>query len=189
MAIDDRDRDELLPCGTPLETLVAQITEGEDPTDPAHQAGCEYCQLAVRELTAAWGDVQAFAELPVRAPEGLSARIMTEIRALAARVAGAAVLIGGRGNTRIAESVLAQVARRAALGVPGVAVATALSAVVDPGDRRRVRFALRLVVTFGPVLEALADLVRAKVIRDVAAQTGIEVSGIDIAIEDLISER
>jgi uncharacterized alkaline shock family protein YloU len=99
------------------------------------------------------------------------------------------VLIGGRGNTRIAESVLAQVARRAALGVPGVAVATALSAVVDPGDRRRVRFALRLVVTFGPVLEALADLVRAKVIRDVAAQTGIEVSGIDIAIEDLISER
>lgn len=187
MALDGTN-DPVLACGVAFEALVDQVAEHTVPVDAEHQAGCEHCQAALQALSRAWGEVEFFARQPVRVPAGLTARIMTEIRALVARWGDAAVLIGARGETRISESVLAQVARRAALLVPGVALASALGAAVDPVDRSRVRFTLRLAIIFGPAVDTLADAVRAEISRHVSAHTGMRVSAIEIVVEDILAD-
>jgi uncharacterized alkaline shock family protein YloU len=186
MALDETQG--VLACGTPLEVLIDQVAEGQTPLDGAHQAACVYCQAALVALGDAWGDLQAFAREPVPVPVGLSERIMSRIEALIARIGDAVVLIDERGETRVSERVIARVARAAALTVPGVVLPSAMWIVVDSRDRGRVRLGLRLVIAFGPSIEALADAVRERVGAVVSAQTGARVAGVDIAVQDIISD-
>lgn len=177
-----------LACGTPLEALIDQVAEHHTPVDPAHQASCAYCQAALVALGEAWGEVLAFARVPVPVPAGVTERIMSRIRALIARIGDSVVLIGARGETRVSERVVGRVARAAALTVPGVVLPSAMRIVVDPRDPRRVRLGLRLVIAFGPSIDALASAVRAQVSAQVWAQTGARVAGVDIAVEDIVRE-
>lgn len=176
-----------LACGTALDALVDQVTEQEHPLDGAHQAACAHCQAALVALREAWDELQSFAGQPVVVPAGLSRRIMARIRALVSRWPSAAVLDGGRGETRISEWVLAQVAHRTALAVPGVVLASALSVIIDPADRTRVSCSLRLAITYGPAIDALTSAVREQVSQRVGAQTGVSVTRVDIAVADLLS--
>ncbi len=186
MALEDTPM--RLDCGVSLEALVDQVAEHQPAVDPAHQAACEHCQTALLALGETWGELGSLAQQPVRVPPDLSKRIMVRIRTLVTRWSGAAILAGGRGETRVSDSVLAQVARRAALAVPGVALATSLGVLVDPADRSRVRVSMRLAITFGPAIDALTSAVRAGISRQVITQTGVRVSGVDIAVEDLVSD-
>lgn len=186
MALDDARG--VLACGTPLEALIVQVAEHHTPVDGAHQASCAYCQAALVALGEAWAEVQAFARQPVPVPAGLTERIMSRIGALIARIGDSVVLIGARGDTRVSERVVGQIARAAALTVPGVVVSSALLIVVDPHDRGRVRLGLRLVIAFGPSIDALANTVRARVSARVSAQTGARVAGVDIAVEDIVQD-
>lgn len=177
-----------LACGVTLDLLVDQVTTKQQrPVDAAHQASCAHCQAALVALREAWGELRCFARQPVAVPPGLSERIMTHVSALRSRWGDGAVLAGERGETRIGERVIARVARGAALAVPGVALASALGVIVDPASRDQVRLRLRLTITFGPAVDALADAVRAQVSQQVSAQTGTRVAGVDIAVEDLIA--
>lgn len=124
---------------------------------------------------------------PVTVPPGLGARVMARIRALVALWGAAAVLGGPGGETRIDQSVLARVARRAALAVPGVVLASALGVAVDPADRRRVSLNLRLAITFGPAIDALGAAVREQVSKHLNTQAGVQVIDVDIAVEDVVS--
>ncbi len=178
----------MLACGTPLEALIDQVAEGRVSVDAAHQAVCRDCQAALVALGEAWGEVRAFAREPVPVPAGLSERIMARIRALLARVGDSVVLLGARGETRVGERVIAQVARVAALTVPGVVWPSASRMWVDPGDRSRVWLALRLVIAFGPSIDELADTVRERVSARVSTQTGARVDGVDIAVQDIVSD-
>ena len=186
MALDDPQG--VLTCGTPLDALIDQVTEHYTPVDAAHQASCRHCQAALVALGEAWGEVQAFARQPVPVPAGLTEWIVSRIRALIARIGDAVVLTGARGETRVSERVVGRAARAAALSVPGVVLPSALRIVVDPSDRGRVRLGLRLVIAFGPSIDALADAVRARVSARVSAQTGARVSAVDIAVEDIIQD-
>ena len=185
MALDEARA--VLACGTPLEALIDQVAEDHTPPD-AHQASCAYCQAALVALGEAWGEVQAFARQPVPVPAGLTERTMRRIRALIARIGDSVVLIGARGETRVSERVVGRVARAAALSVPGVVLPSALRIVVDSRDRSRVRLGLRLVIAFGPSIDALANAVRAQVSARVSAQTGARVAGVDIAVEDIVCD-
>lgn len=178
----------VLACGTSLEALIVQVAEHQTPVGGAHQAACAYCQAALVALGEAWGEVQAFARQPVAVPAGLTERIMSRIGALIARIGDSVVLIGGRGETRVSERVVGRVARAAALTVPGVVLPSALRIVVDPRDRGRIRLSLRLVIAFGPSIDALANTVRARVSARVSAQTGARVAGVDIAVEDIFQD-
>lgn len=178
---------QVLACGVSLDALVDQITEHERPVAAAHQAGCQHCQAALGALKETWGELQGFAAQPVVVPAGLGERVMARIRVLVARWGGAAVLTGPGGETRIGEWVLAQIARRAALTVPGVVFASALRVAVDPADRRRASFSLRLAITFGPAIDALSAAVREQISSHLSAQTGVRVAVVDIAVEDVVS--
>jgi uncharacterized alkaline shock family protein YloU len=174
-----------LPCGIALDDLVRQVTE-EDPTpDPAHQAGCPYCQTALRGLARSWADVQALAAEPVPVPAGLTARVMSRVRTLAARMATTFVQADVLGETRISHTVIGQIARRAALTVPGVLFASAQARPGRPTDPARLILTLRLVIAFGPAADALADAVRAIVHQRIPRLTGATVSSIDITIDDI----
>lgn len=186
MALDDARG--VLACGTPLEALIDQVVEHSTAVDAAHQASCVYCQAALVALGEAWGEVQAFARQPVPVPAGLTERIMARIRALIARIGDSVVLIGARGETRISERVIGRIASAAALTVPGVVLPSARRIAVDPRDRSRVRLGLRLVIAFGPSIDALAAAVRAQVSARVRAQTGARVAGVDIAVEDIVQD-
>ncbi len=186
MALDEAQG--LLACGTPLETLIDQVADPQPPVDAAHQASCPHCQAALVALGEAWGEVQAFARQPVPVPARLTERIMARIRSLRARISDSLVLTGARGETRISELVVTRVARAAALTVPGVVWPSAVRIVVDPRDRGRVRLALRLVIAFGPSIDALTSAVRSLVSGRVSAQTGALVDRVDIAVEDILED-
>jgi uncharacterized alkaline shock family protein YloU len=182
----DRNHDRL-PCDVELATLVAQITDNAPATAPAlaHQASCSYCQTALRDLREAWGDVQALARAPVPIPPGLTARIMHRVRDLARHAAENLILTGTRGHTQISHTVIAQVARRTTLAVPGVLFASARLTPGQADDPARLYLAIRLVTIYGPALDAIAAAVRSTLNRRLSTITGANVDRIDITFTDI----
>src|SRR3954447_22050132 len=206
----DRNHDRL-PCDVELATLVAQITDNAPATAPAlaHQASCSYCQTALRDLREAWRDVQALARAPVPIPPGLTARIMHRVRDLARHAAENLILTGTppgfiprppppprhaaenliltgtRGHTQISHTVIAQVARRTTLAVPGVLFASARLTPGQADDPARLYLAIRLVTIYGPALDAIAAAVRSTLNRRLSTITGANVDRIDITFTDI----
>ncbi len=186
MALDHAHGEALL-CGTLMDDLIAQITDGAAPLDRAHQAACRYCQAALDAIRAAWVKLQALVRAPVAIPEELGDRIVEQVRELARTSEAAVVIADVAGETRIGDVVLARLARAAALPVTGVALATTTHAGEDPQRPGSAVIALRLVVQFGPAIEQIAARVRERVIADVRARAGIAVTRVDVAVEDLLS--
>jgi hypothetical protein len=123
---------EQLPCGAELQALVIQVTDDQQPIDPAHQNSCPYCQTALRSLRQGWGDVQALTREPVPIPPRLTAQIMARVRTLARHVTDSILLGHRRGETRISHTVIGQVIQRIASAVPGVVFASAKPIPHDP---------------------------------------------------------
>lgn len=175
-----------LPCGVDLDGLVAQVADGASPDDPAHQASCPYCQAALRDLTRGWDDLRALADEPVRVPPGLAPRIIAHVWKLAEQAADSVLLGGPRGETRIGHGIVARVAQRVAAAEPGLAFASAKPIAGEPPQPLRLSLTIRLVATFGPALDELADRVRATVRRRVPELTGADLDRIDIRIDDVV---
>lgn len=176
---------EQLPCGVELEPLVIQVTDDQPPVDPAHQSSCPYCQSTLRNLRQGWADVQALTLEPVPMPPHLTAQIMARVRTLA-RYAVDAILLGHpRGETRISHTVVAQVIQRLASSVPGVVFASAKPIPHDPPEPGRLSVTIRLVVAFGPAIDALTHAVRQVIDRRVSTLTGAQLSRIAITIDDI----
>lgn len=174
-----------LPCGTRLEDLLEQVADGAAPANPEHQSSCPYCQTALRRLRGGWADVTELAREPVSVPGGLTAQIMTHVRALAARATDYLLLGQPRGDTLVSHAIVARIVQRLASTVPDVTFA---SARVEPQshpepDRRDV--SIHLIVTLGPSLHRLADSVRETVRQHILRLTGAHVDRIDITIDDI----
>lgn len=183
MALDPNHNQ--LPCGVSLETLIAQVTDQLPAPDPAHHAHCTYCQTAQSAFHHSWSDMQTLAHAPVPIPSGLTTRIMTRIRELAARAAHSIILATPRGHTQISHHVIAQIGRRVAQATPGVLIASAQPEPDQPGDPTRINLAVRLITTYGPALPTIADAVRSAVYRRVTTLTAAKVKRIDIAFTDI----
>jgi uncharacterized alkaline shock family protein YloU len=185
VALDDSHTQ--LPCGVELEALLAQITDDAPGTDPGHEAGCAYCQTALRGLRDSWSDLQTFARAPVPIPPRLTGRIMRRVRDITRRATSHLILTEAHGQTQISHHVIAEVARRAALTVPGVLFASALPRSIrqpQPGTAG-ISLTVRLVTTYGPPLHAVAAAVRTALHRRVSSLTGAHVDRIDVAITDI----
>jgi hypothetical protein len=174
-----------LPCGADLEQLVAQVADTEPAANPAHQARCPYCQATLRGLRDAWQDFHTLAIQPVPIPATLTAQIMARVRILARHATDSILLGHPRGETRISHALVGRVIGRVALGVPGVIFASARPIPHQPPDPRRLGVTIRLVVAYGPAIEALVQAVRAIIDRHVPALTGAQLTQIDITIEDI----
>lgn len=174
-----------LPCGVELDTLLEQITDHAPPHDPAHQAHCPYCQTALSGFRQGWGDLQTLARAPVPVPPGLTSRIMTRVRTLAGRTAENIILAGSRGHTQINHAVIAQIARRAAVAIPGVLFASAQPTPTQPANPARLNLAIRLVTTYGPSLRPLATAIRAALHQRIPTITGATIDNIEITFTDI----
>lgn len=197
---------ERLPCGTELASLVDQVAEGAPPEQPGHEASCPHCQSALAELERLWARVRELADEEVVAPARLAAWVIRRIRrelpslgralplgAVVPRLVRHALLSSTRGATRIADSVIADIAGRAARATPGVRVLEERGVIgrIEPGvsvevDEHRVTIALRLAARYGDDLVALASAVRRRVIETVEAVTGLEVVAVDVGVDDLL---
>lgn len=170
--------DARLACGTCLLALVEQVSEGTPPADPAHQATCPHCRRALARIGSVMEDVRGLAEEPVAVPHDLARQVMRRLRGERSQIA---LSPSARGRTVVNESLVAQVARRAALAVPDVAFA---SAVVEESEAV-VRVSVRLVVAYGPSLGRIAATVRERVVVELAELTGVRVERVDVSVEDL----
>lgn len=169
-----------LPCGTQLDDLARQVFEGEPPADPRHQAGCADCQAALRRITAIRDDIGGLASQRVEPPPGLVRQVMARLRVAPALVT---VDVDPRGTTQVAESVVTRLARRAALAVEDVVLASALTTEREAGTTVGLR--VRLVVAYGPALHDVAAQVRKRIRAEVAAQTGVTVQEVRVSVDDL----
>lgn len=174
-----------LPCGVGLDALLAQVAEQLPAADPGHEARCPYCQTAVRAVHQSWSEFQTLARAPVPIPPGLTARIMARMRDVAHRAVGNVILASPRGQTQISHDVIAKIARRAALAVPGVLFASARPEPDQPADPARINLAVRLIATYGPALHAIADRVQATLSAHIYALTGADLATVDITFADI----
>lgn len=174
-----------LPCGIRLEDLLEQVADAAAPTNPEHQSSCPYCQTALRRLRAGWADVTELANEPVSVPRGLTAQIMTRVRALAVRATDYLLLGHPRGDTLISHTVVAQIVQRLAHTVPDVTFASARVEPHTPPQPNRRDMSIHLIVTLGPSLHRLANSVRKTVRQHTQRLTGAHVDRIDITIDDI----
>jgi len=169
-----------LPCGTALDDLARQVFDREPAADPAHQTGCADCQAALLRVTAIRDDVRGLASQRVEPPPGLVRQVMARLRVAPALVT---IDVSARGRTQVAESVVARLARRAALAVEDVVLASALTTETAEGTTVGLR--VRLAVAYGPALHSVADQVRERIRADVVAQTGVTVEEVRVSVDDL----
>lgn len=205
--------DRRLACGTPLGVLVDEVVDGADPARRDHEAVCVHCQAALVDLERLWDQVRQLAAEDVELPDQLTARVIATIRRQGAGPGRAALVLDDvvpalvrhvlvheeRGATRIADSVVSEVAARAARAVPGVHALGQMSPVRAVVRRSgsgavaveirgpRVALRLRLVID-GARARSVAEVtaaVRAAVIAQVERLTGLEVVTVDVAVDDL----
>jgi len=177
--------DHRLPCGVEFEALLDQVADDEPAPNTAHQDNCPYCQAALRRLRQDWTHVHSLAQEPVPIPEGLTAKIMARVRTLAGHLADSILLGYPRGETRISHVALSRTIQRLAAIVPNVAFASVKLLPHDPPQPRRLNVTIRLIVTFGPPIERIADAVREMLNRRVTSLTGARLDRIDITINDI----
>jgi len=173
---EDRGR---LPCGTDRDTLVKQVTRGTPPADLAHQQDCVHCARALERIRAVWHDVRGFAEQPVAVPGDLVRQVMARVRSHTTQVSLPGETLG---STTVSAAIVGQIARRAAVEIDGVAFASALAANSDDGS---VTVRVRLIITYGPSIDVLADAVRARIATAVMALCGVAVASVDVFVDDL----
>jgi len=169
-----------LACGADLHELAGQVFEGAAPADAAHQRSCPHCQAALRRIRAVADDVQGLATEPVAVPPGLLRSVISRLRSVPALVT---VDVRTRGATMVADDVIAEVSKRAALSVEDVGYAAVVTSEQTPTGMVGLR--VRLVVAYGPALHAVADGVRTAIAQDVAALTGATLRSVDVTIDDL----
>ena len=193
-----------LPCGTPVDALFRQVTEDTPPQDPTHQRHCPHCRATLAHVTELWAPVHDLAAEDVRAPRGLLQSVMAEVRDLA-RSGWSAVLLDHQGRTRIAARVVGAVARLAAESVPSVTLALGGGRVVTaagaPPDQERaagaenatsigmagdrVAIDVQSAVAYGADMLAVAQQVRDRIDRHLAAQTGLTTTEVNVTVVDV----
>jgi uncharacterized alkaline shock family protein YloU len=200
----DSDADDRLPCGMPVDELLAQIVDRTPPRDAAHQQHCPHCRATLSHLEDLWAPVHDLAAEDVRAPAGLLQAVMAQVRELS-RSSWSAVLLDDRGRTRIAARVVGAVARLAAESVPSVTLALGGGRVVSPADpatdRQRAAGAddatsigvagdrvvvdVQIAVDYGADMLAVAEQVRDRITRHIATQTSLTTTEVNVTVVDV----
>jgi uncharacterized alkaline shock family protein YloU len=176
MRTDDRRR---LPCGTDLAELTRQVFDGTPPADPGHQRECRHCRRALRRIRAVADDVRGVAAEPVQVPATFLESVMARIRSRPKLIT---VEVSGSGLTTVADHVVGEVAREAALRVEGVRHAAVIASEATVGT---VDLRARLVVSYGPAMPPLAERVRGAITRSLVGGVGVRTESIEILIDDL----
>lgn len=195
-----------LPCGADVDLLLEQAADGHAVDLDTHQRSCVHCQAALRELTALWAPVAELAATPVPVPPGLTAAVMSQIRALA-RDVWYTLEVTGDGAVRIAARIVAALARDAARTVPGVRVALGrstqdrLAALAERATFRHrhphaavgvlgrtAAVDLAVAVTYGRPVHDIARDIQQHVITILRDNIGLQAITVNITIDDILDE-
>jgi uncharacterized alkaline shock family protein YloU len=198
------DTDDRLPCGMPVDDLLAQVAELTPPRDPAHQQHCPHCRATLSHLEDLWAPVHDLAADDVRAPAGLLQAVMAQVRELS-RAGWSAVLLDDQGRTRIAARVVGAVARLAAESVPSVTLALGGGRVLSSADSAtdqqhaagaddatsigvagdRVVVDVQIAVDYGADMLAVAEQVRDRITQHIATQTALTTTEVNVTVVDV----
>ena len=193
-----------LPCGADVDLLLEQAAVGRGHDLDAHQRECVHCQAALGEFTALWAPVSELAAVPVPAPPGLTAVVMSQIRTLV-RDIWYTLEVTEIGAVRIAARIVAALARDSARMIPGVRVAlgrstegqtAALAEKATFGHRhpnaavgvlgRTAVVDLAVAVTYqNPVHEVARDIQR-HVTATLRDQVGLRSVTVNVTVDDIL---
>lgn len=192
------------PCGADIDNLLEQVAGGHAAERDAHQARCPHCQAALIELAEVWAPVQRLADQPVATPTGLLAAVMRRVDRLTQDM-WHTLDQTNLGAITVAARVVATIARRAALRVPGVRVAfgrstsaaAARAAAAGTRQHRHPHAAagvmgrtavvdLALTVTHGRSADHLARQVQQRVIADLRTTLGLQHVAVNITVDDVL---
>jgi uncharacterized alkaline shock family protein YloU len=193
-----------LPCGTDIDDLLEQVAEGHAEHRSEHQQQCPHCTATLNELTEIWAPISDLARQPISEPAGITAAVMRQIDQLARNVWYTLQTVED-GAIRIASRVVAVIARRAAMRVPGVRVAFGRSsnpraaATADAGthNHRHPHSAvgvlglsavvdIALSVTYGQPIVDIARDVQHHVIAELRDTVGLERVAVNVTIDDIL---
>jgi uncharacterized alkaline shock family protein YloU len=195
-----------LPCGAEVDLLLEQVADGRAAGLEAHQRECVHCQAALRELAALWDPVTALAAVPVPAPLGLTASVMSQIRVLV-RDVWYTLQTTNLGTIRIAARTVAALARDTARMVPGVRVALGRStnsklaglaesatfqhrhphAAVGVLGRTAV-VDLAVAVTYGTPVHEVAREIQQHVIATLRDHIGLQAVAVNVTVDDVLTD-
>lgn len=194
-----------LPCGTDVDVLLEQVADGRGADRDAHQRQCVHCQAALGEFTAVWAPVTELAATPVTAPPGLTASVMSQLRALV-RGVPYTLQLTETGAIRIAARVIAALARDSAQMVPGVRLALGrstqglLAAIAENATARRHQdphadagvlgrtavVDLAVAVSYGDPVQDIAREIQRHVATALRDQTGLPNVTVNVTIDDIL---
>jgi uncharacterized alkaline shock family protein YloU len=190
---------ETLPCGADPEQLVEYAAEGAEAPAGSHEAGCAYCQTALREFAELWRPVRQWSERDMTVPRRFVITVMSRVRRIVESPRHS-VSASGRGVTMVTSWALGLIAATATEDTPGVTAITGRPAGL--GRRAVVRcgadgvdihevdegaISVTLAVTARPVasLADMAGTVRHNVIAAIVAHTQLSVAAVDVNIDEL----
>ena len=195
-----------LPCGAEVDLLLEQAAAGRAGDLDAHQRDCVHCQAALAEFAALWAPVAELAAVPVPAPPGMTAAVMSQVRALAQDV-WYTLQVTGDGAIRIATRVVAAMARDTARTVPGVRIALGRSTqdrLAAMAERATLRHRhphaavgvlgrtavvdLAVAVTYGDPVHEIARDIQQHVIASLRDNLGLESVTVNITVDDILDE-
>jgi uncharacterized alkaline shock family protein YloU len=194
----------VLPCGAEVDALLEQAAGGHGADWDAHQLYCVHCQAALGEFTVVWAPVAELAAVPVTAPPGLVAAVMSQVRRLVHDV-WYTLEITGIGAVRIAARIVAALARDSARAIPGVRVAlgrsthgkvAALAEKASFGHRhpdaavgvlgRTAVVDLAVAVGYGEPAHRVAREIQRQVAETLREQVGLRDVTVNVTIDDVL---
>lgn len=204
MALEPRTERHLLPCGRDLEDLWEHNAALADSRLDEHERTCAHCQSARSSLQALAAATRAvYEDESLSPPRALRGRIMDAVRAEVRRVDRLPLPPGEFGPVEVSEQAAAVVLRFAADTVEGIRARHCRLRAAEPPSVRVADSAARQDRGAGPIWVdlsiairysqhttlALLDAVRTRVAAAAAAQVGLNVTRIDIEVEDLYHDR
>lgn len=195
-----------LPCGADVDLLLEQAADGRAGDLDAHQLSCVHCQAALGEFAALWAPVTELAAAPVPVPPGLTALVMSQIRALA-RDVWYTLELTGYGAIRIAARTVATLARDAARTIPGVRVALGrstqdrLAAIAERATFRHrhphaavgvlgrtAAVDLAVAVTYDRPVHDIAHDIQQHVITTLRDNIGLQAITVNVTVDDIFDD-
>lgn len=204
-----------LPCGRDKERLLQFVADGIPLSPRSHEANCPYCQAAFNELSMLWAPVSQWATRSVPVPADLLRTVIARVRRMT-QSPHHVVASTARGLTSVTSWVIGILSSEAALRIPGVTGVGGktsekgghVSDVRNGADAVGVTEVGTAAVSVDFSIEvrpsathtesnpsavdddllALSDRVRASVIGQLRQSAAIEVSDIDVTVDDIILE-
>ena len=194
-----------LPCGAHVDALLEQAAHGRGAAWDVHQLRCVHCQSALGEFSSLWEPVAELANIPVPAPPGLIAAVMSQVRRLVLDV-WYTLEVTDIGAVRVAARIVAALARDSARAIPGVRVAlgrsthskaSALAEKATLGHRhpaavgvlgRTAAVDLAIAIGYDRPAPEVAREIQRRVTATLRDQAGLRDVKVNVTIDDVLDD-